>query len=89
MIDRPIVSRDDGIYEAFPDVALSGSGRLVCAFSECPHQLRRRLRTEGAHPGVRLPGRRRGPAGSAGLRLGAGTGRVGVSGSLLEPAGQG
>jgi len=32
-----IVSRDDRIYEAWPDVALSASGRLVCVFAECTH----------------------------------------------------
>lgn len=37
MIERFIVSRDDSIYEAWPDVTLTGSGRLVCAFSECTH----------------------------------------------------
>ncbi len=32
-----IVSRDDSIYEAWPDVALCPSGRLVCVFTECTH----------------------------------------------------
>ena len=32
-----VVSRDDSIYEAWPDVALCDSGRLVCVFSECDH----------------------------------------------------
>ncbi len=31
------VSRDDTIYEAFPDVALTPSGKLICVFSECTH----------------------------------------------------
>ncbi len=31
------VSRDDGIYQAWPDVALMPDGRLVCVFSECTH----------------------------------------------------
>jgi sialidase-1 len=31
------VSRDDSIYEAWPDVALTDSGKLVCVFSECNH----------------------------------------------------
>jgi len=35
MIEKFIVSRDDGIYEAFPDVALTPSGKLVCVFAEC------------------------------------------------------
>lgn len=32
-----IVSRDDSIYEAFPDVAFAKDGRLVCVFTECEH----------------------------------------------------
>ena len=37
MIEKHIVSRDDSIYEAFPDVALTRSGKLVCVFAECTH----------------------------------------------------
>jgi BNR repeat-like domain len=37
MIEKFTISRDDAIYEAWPDVALTPSGRLVCVFSECPH----------------------------------------------------
>ena len=37
MIETFTVSRDDGIYEAFPDLALTRSGRLVCVFLECTH----------------------------------------------------
>jgi hypothetical protein len=37
MIEKFTVSRDDRIYEAFPDVALTPSGRLVCVFLECTH----------------------------------------------------
>jgi len=37
MIEKHVVSRDDSIYEAFPDVALARSGRLVCVFAECTH----------------------------------------------------
>jgi sialidase-1 len=37
MIETFTVSRDDEIYEAFPDVALTPSGRLVCVFEECTH----------------------------------------------------
>jgi sialidase-1 len=37
MIARFTVSRDDSIYEAWPDVALTPSGKLVCVFSECTH----------------------------------------------------
>jgi sialidase-1 len=36
-IRRFTVSRDDAIYEAWPDVALTPSGRLVCTFAECTH----------------------------------------------------
>ncbi len=32
-----VVSRDDSIYEAWPDVALNRKGRLVCVFAECTH----------------------------------------------------
>jgi hypothetical protein len=34
---RFIVSWDDDIYEALPDVSLTPSGRLVCVFAECTH----------------------------------------------------
>ena len=37
MIEKFTVSRDDNIYEAFPDVALTPSGKLVCVFAECTH----------------------------------------------------
>ena len=37
MIKKYTVSRDDNIYEAWPDVALTPSGKLVCVFSECTH----------------------------------------------------
>jgi hypothetical protein len=37
MIEKFIVSRDDAIYQAFPDVALTPSGKLVCVFLECTH----------------------------------------------------
>ncbi len=37
MIEKFIVSRDDNIYEAFPDMTLTGSGKLVCVFLECTH----------------------------------------------------
>ncbi len=36
-MERFIVSRDDEIYEAFPDVALTAGARLVCVFAECSH----------------------------------------------------
>ena len=31
------VSRDDAIYDAWPDVALTPAGRPVCVFAECTH----------------------------------------------------
>jgi len=37
MIHKLTVSRDDTIYEAWPDVTLTPSGKLVCVFSECTH----------------------------------------------------
>lgn len=37
MIQKYTVSRDDSIYEAFPDVTLTADGRLLCVFEECTH----------------------------------------------------
>ncbi len=37
MIQKFVVSRDDSLYEAFPDVTLTPSGKLVCVFLECTH----------------------------------------------------
>lgn len=37
------VSRDDSIYEAWPDIVLTDSGRLVCVFTECTHHGNRDL----------------------------------------------
>jgi hypothetical protein len=37
LIQKFTISRDDTIYEAFPDVALAASGKLVCVFAECTH----------------------------------------------------
>ena len=31
------ISNDPNIYEAWPDVVLSDSGKLICVFSECTH----------------------------------------------------
>ncbi len=31
------ISRDDRIYEAWPDVVLTKKGKLICVFSECAH----------------------------------------------------
>ena len=41
MIQKHTISRDDSIYEAFPDVALTLSGKLVCVFAECTHHANR------------------------------------------------
>jgi hypothetical protein len=40
-IQKFIVSRDDSIYEAFPDVVLTEKGKLICVFAECKHHLDR------------------------------------------------
>jgi sialidase-1 len=37
MITQHAISRDDRYYHAFPDVARTRSGRLVCLISECIH----------------------------------------------------
>jgi hypothetical protein len=37
MIQKFAVSRDDDWYEAWPDVALTEGGKLVCVFSQCTH----------------------------------------------------
>ena len=35
------ISRDDNIYEAFPDIALTSTGKLICVFLECKHHVDR------------------------------------------------
>lgn len=40
-IQKHIVSKDDSIYEAWPDVVKTESGKLICVFSECEHHLDR------------------------------------------------
>ncbi|MBN1877827.1 MAG: exo-alpha-sialidase, partial [Anaerolineae bacterium] len=37
MIQKFTISRDDAIYEAFPDVTLLPSGKMLCVFAECTH----------------------------------------------------
>ena len=37
MIEKFTISRDDSIYEAFPDVVLTPTGKLLCIFTECTH----------------------------------------------------
>lgn len=41
MIQKFNVSRDDSIYEAWPDVVLTNGGKLICVFSECEHHKNR------------------------------------------------
>ena len=41
MIEKFNVSRDDSIYEAWPDVVLTNSGKLICVFAECEHHKNR------------------------------------------------
>ena len=36
-IEKHTVSRDEAVYEAWPDVAQTETGRLVCVFAECTH----------------------------------------------------
>ena len=36
-MEKYIVSRDDSIYEAFPDLILTKTGRLICVYTECVH----------------------------------------------------
>ncbi len=40
-IQKFSVSNDENIYEAWPDVLLTKSGKLICVFSECAHHLDR------------------------------------------------
>ena len=40
-IRRITVSRDDSIYEAWPDVAMTESGKLIAVFTECEHHQNR------------------------------------------------
>ena len=36
-IQKYTISNDPNVYEAWPDVALTSTGKLVCVFSECTH----------------------------------------------------
>lgn len=36
-----VVSRDDSIYEAWPDIVLTDTGKLICVFTECAHHVDR------------------------------------------------
>ena len=40
-IERHVVSRDESIYEAWPDIVLTDSGKLICVFAECTEHLNR------------------------------------------------
>ena len=40
-IQKFTVSRDESIYEAWPDVVMTDSGKLICVFSECEQHLNR------------------------------------------------
>ena len=40
-IQKFTVSKDDSIYEAWPDLVQTDSGKLICVFSECEHHLNR------------------------------------------------
>ena len=49
------VSKDDRVYEAWPDLVLTDSGKLICVFTECEHHLDRKnsriMMTESADRG--------------------------------------
>lgn len=40
-IQKFTVSRDDTVYEAWPDVVLTEDGKLICVFTECTHHCNR------------------------------------------------
>ena len=40
-IEKYVVSKDDGIYEAWPDLVQTDSGKLICVFAECTHHIDR------------------------------------------------
>ena len=42
-MQKYIVSRDDSLYEAFPDLVKTDSGRLICVYTECAHHGNREL----------------------------------------------
>lgn len=41
MIQKFTVSRNDGVYQAWPDVVLTTDGRMICVFSQCDHHIDR------------------------------------------------
>ena len=40
-VKHHVVSRDENIYEAWPDLVQTQSGTLICVFTECDHHLNR------------------------------------------------
>ncbi len=34
-LQKYVISRDDSIYEAFPDVTITPNGKLICVYTEC------------------------------------------------------
>ena len=45
MLQQYTVSRDDSIYEAFPDLVQTATGELICVFLECEHHsIRKKVR---------------------------------------------
>ena len=40
-IKKYVVSRDDSIYHAWPDIVKTKEGKLICVFTECIHHLDR------------------------------------------------
>lgn len=40
-IKKLMVSRDENVYEAWPDVVLTDGGKLIAVFTECEHHLNR------------------------------------------------
>ncbi len=41
-VEKFIVSRDNNIYEAWPDLIQTEKGKLICVFAECDHHLDRK-----------------------------------------------
>lgn len=40
-IKKITISNDPNIYEAWPDIAMTSSGKMICVFSECVHHCNR------------------------------------------------
>ena len=41
-IQKFVVSRDESVYEAWPDLIKTKSGKLICVFTECEHHICRK-----------------------------------------------